>query len=74
MITPQEVRETATRLLDATNERDVDGDVLASELGVTDDTYAGFYNACREINDTGGLHFSFSGDMKVGSVSRQSDH
>jgi hypothetical protein len=40
-------------LLDATSDRDVDGDVLAAELGVTDDTYSGFYNACREIDGIG---------------------
>jgi hypothetical protein len=69
----QDIRDAANRLLDATDARDVDGDELAAAVGHDQNAKgAAFYNACQELDGTGGLHFQFGGGMNVGSVSRQS--
>ena len=69
----EEIYRAASRLLDETDARDVDGDVLAAAVG-HDQNAAGaeFYNACRELDGTRELHFLFGGGMRVDAVSRQS--
>jgi hypothetical protein len=69
----EEIYAAASRLLDETDSRDVDGDQLAAAVGHDQNAPgAAFYNACKELDGTRGLHFQFSGGMQVGAVSRQS--
>jgi hypothetical protein len=69
----QEIYEAASRLLEQTDARDVDGDELATAVGHDQRAQgSAFYNACKELDGTRGLYFLFGGGMRVDAVSRES--